>query len=298
MFPLRFLVRAIVLPSLAIAHPLTSAASASAFEYLISFGDSYSQTGFSITGTKPSAANPIGNPTFPGYTTTNGDNWIDFLITQYNTSLILSYNFAYGGATTDASLVAPYESTVLSLIDQVSQFSTNIASKPSYAPWTSSNALFATWMGVNDVGNAWSNSSWPTLSQEIIDRYFSQMQILYNAGARNFLFLTVPPIQKTPLVLAESTAVQTQEGAAVVTYNQLLQVGVDAFKKNNTGITAYVYDTTTPFNTAIDNPTAYGAPDATCYNGDGVSCLWFNNYHPGQAIHKLVAAGIAGVVPL
>lgn len=124
------------------------------------------------------------------------------------------------------------------------------------------------------------------------------MQILYNAGARNFLFLTVPPINKTPLVLAESTATQTQEGAAVVTYNQLLQAALDTFKKSNSGITAWVYDTTTAFNTAIDNPTAYGAPDATCYNSNGVSCLWYNNYHPGQAIHKLVATGIAGVVPL
>jgi hypothetical protein len=37
-------------------------------------GDSYSQTGFSITGTKPSVSNPIGNPAFPGYTTSNGNN--------------------------------------------------------------------------------------------------------------------------------------------------------------------------------------------------------------------------------
>lgn len=181
-------------------------------------GDSYSQTGFSITGTKPSATNPIGNPAFPGYTTTNGDNWIDFLITQHNSSLLLSYNFASGGATTDASLVTPFQSTVLSLVDQVSLFSNNLASKPSYAPWTSENALFATWIGVNDVGNKWSDSSWSTLSQTIINRYLSQTQILYNAGARNFLFLTVPPIQKTPMVLAESTATRKLLGKHPISY--------------------------------------------------------------------------------
>lgn len=48
-------------------------------------------------------------------------------------------------------------------------------------------------------------------------------------------------------------------------------------------------DTQAPFNTAINNPTAYGAPNAVCYNANGVSCLWWNNYHPGQAIQKLVA---------
>lgn len=32
-------------------------------------GDSYSQTGFDITGTLANAANPLGNPAFPGFTT-------------------------------------------------------------------------------------------------------------------------------------------------------------------------------------------------------------------------------------
>jgi len=26
----------------------------------------------------------------------------------------------------------------------------------------------------------------------------------------------------------------------------------------------------------LDNPTKYGAPDATCYNSTGTSCLWWN----------------------
>ena len=37
-------------------------------------GDSYSQTGFVINETKPTAGNILGNPPFPGWTTTDGDN--------------------------------------------------------------------------------------------------------------------------------------------------------------------------------------------------------------------------------
>jgi phospholipase/lecithinase/hemolysin len=131
-----------------------------------------------------------------------------------------------------------------------------------------------------------------------VNQYLAQVAKLYAGGARNFLFLTVPPIQKTPEVEAESTSTQTQEGTAVDTYNKLLASGVEAFKAKNSGVTTWVFDTTAPFNEAINNPTKYGAPNANCYNGDGVSCLWFNNYHPGQAIHKLVAAGIAALVGL
>ena len=88
---------------------------------------------------------------------------------------------------------------------------------------------------------------------------------------------------------------QTQEGAAVAKYNSLLSSALSSFKSANSGVNAYLYDTTTPFMTAINNPTAYGASSATCYNSDGVSCLWWNNYHPGQAIHNLVAQGVAAL---
>lgn len=56
---------------------------------------------------------------------------------------------------------------------------------------------------------------------------------------------------------------------------------------------ARLLDTWAPFNKALENPTRYGAPNASCYNADGVSCLWFNDYHPGVEINRLVAAGAA-----
>ncbi|KAH8758728.1 hypothetical protein BGZ57DRAFT_856402 [Hyaloscypha finlandica] len=286
-----------LLASAVLSAPDFSAKEVSPFMYLITFGDSYSQTGFSITGTKPSVSNPIGNPAFPGDTSSNGNNWITYLLHPSSDFTLLNYNFASGGATTDALLVKPYQSTVLSLIDQVSLFTKNLSPLPSNS-LTASNTLIDIWIGVNDVGNAWSNANWPTLSQKIIDQYFSQVQELYASGARNFLFLTVPPIQKTPAVMAQPNSTQSAEGAAVGDYNELLVKAVDDFKAKNEGVTTWVYDTGDAFNTAIASPETHGAKDASCYNGDGTSCLWFNDYHPGQAIHKLVAAGVAALVGL
>jgi hypothetical protein len=80
---------------------------------------------------------------------------------------------------------------VLSFIDQVAQFSGSIAKKPSYAPW-GDNALFGVWMGVNDVGNTWWMSDYDQIVERIMDSYFGQLQVLYNAGARNFMLMTVP----------------------------------------------------------------------------------------------------------
>jgi phospholipase/lecithinase/hemolysin len=217
------------------------------------------------------------------------------LVHTYNTSLTLSYNFAYGGATVDASLVAPYESTVKSLIDQTSEFSSNIASKPSSTPWTSANTLFAIWMGVNDIGNSYGGSGESALLTKILNKYFAEAQIMYNAGGRYFAFLTVPPINKTPLMLAESSSAQSEEATVISEFNSQLATAAATFKSQNSGTTVWVIDTQAPFNTALSNPTAYGAASngATCYNSDGTSCLWWNNYHPGQAIQKLVAQAVA-----
>jgi hypothetical protein len=155
-------------------------------------GDSYSQTGFNINSTHPNSGNPLGNPALPGYTASGGLNWVGFLASKLNTSTLLTYNFAYGGATTDASLVTPYQPTVLSFVDQVSEFSASIASHPSYAPWTANNTLVGVWIGVNDVGNSYYLANETVLLNKIMNKYFAQLQIVYNAGARNFVLLSVP----------------------------------------------------------------------------------------------------------
>ncbi len=121
-------------------------------------GDSYTQTGFDPTSTLASAGNVLGNPPYPGFTATGGENWVDYVTTQYNKSLILTYNYAYGGATIDATLVQPYTPTVLSLTDQVNQFLSGAATKPASTPWTSSNSLFSVFIGINDIGNSWYQS--------------------------------------------------------------------------------------------------------------------------------------------
>jgi len=94
-------------------------------------------------------------------------------------------------------------------------------------------------------------------------------------------------------MLAESAETRQAEAAAIQKYNAALTSRLAAFQTKNSGITAKVVDTTPAFNQALDNPTAHGAPDASCFNSDGKSCLWFNDYHPGIEINRLVAKAVA-----
>jgi len=89
---------------------------------------------------------------------------------------------------------------------------------------------------------------------------------------------------------------QATEKAVIEQFNSVLETYLDSFAANNTDVVSAIVDTTKPFNVALDHPESYGSPNATCYNEDGLSCLWFNDYHPGVAINKLVAAAVAEAV--
>ncbi|KAL4957540.1 hypothetical protein BDW69DRAFT_180465 [Aspergillus filifer] len=264
-------------------------------KYFITFGDSYSSTSFNITGEKPSASNPLGNPPFPGWTSAGGANWIGQLVGTYNSSLLLNYNLAYGGATVNASLVAPYTPEVYSLIDQVTEFTQYLAPKPEYAPWTANNTLFAVWEGVNDVAGAWWQTNPDALQIEILDQLFEQIEIVYSGGARNFALLTVPPIERTPQVVQGENAdyTITHLSAAIASWNTGLNERADAFATAHSDAVVKITDTQPVFNDLLDA----GGEAADCYNEDGITCLWFNDYHPGLVIQDAVAQEVAAAWP-
>lgn len=134
----------------------------------------------------------MGNPPLPGNTAVGGLSWAEYLATQFNTSLTLAFNFAVAGATVDNSIVQAYIPTVPGVVDQVSTWNKNLASKPSYAPWTAENALAAIWIGVNDVGNSYTQSGEESRLDKDLDRYFEQLEILYKGGVRNYALLNIP----------------------------------------------------------------------------------------------------------
>ncbi len=97
----------------------------------------------------------MGNPPYPGGTGVGvGANWIDFVTTEFNKSLILTYDYAVGGATINGTLVPPTIKTH-DFITQVYNFEKQVMKKPATAPWTSKNAMFSVWFGINDINNSY-----------------------------------------------------------------------------------------------------------------------------------------------
>ncbi|KAF2096922.1 hypothetical protein NA57DRAFT_78512 [Rhizodiscina lignyota] len=261
--------------------------------YLLLFGDSYSRIEFNIHGKQPSKDDPLGNPAFPGDTTSGGVNWVGDLASIYNKSLTLVYDFAVGGATIDQKLIPPPGISV-SFNDQVIE-AIPYLTKPRSVPWPGKKSVVAIWFGQNDVQQAVIVRHDPSsIFGEAMSHYFANCEALYQAGARNFLFMKVAPIYKTPLAVVNYTSEERDAlSAGCDEFNNDLDTYAKSFGGKHPDVTYHIYDPNPAFTDIIDTPKQNGAPDSLCFNPDGTTCLWLNNYHPGVAIHKQVAKDIA-----
>ena len=236
-----------------------------------SSGDSYTTTGFNQSSTQPTPTNPLGNPTYPGYTASNGPNWVDYLTVKYNESVVLTYNLAYGGATIDSDLVAPYKPTVSSVAEQIeNEWFPVYARKPSFAPWTSRNTLFAIFDGINDVGNSWYEADTESLNKAIYAVYHGLVDELYYAGARNFAFLNVPPVDRSPLAMANSAADQATEKADIDAWNDLLISMAKSLKSTFPDTNVFTVDANKYFTEVLNNPKKF--PQTAGYKNTTAYC--------------------------
>ncbi|EGN95673.1 carbohydrate esterase family 16 protein [Serpula lacrymans var. lacrymans S7.3] len=276
-----------------------------ATEFMFVFGDSYTTDGYNVSAgvTSPD----------PGYTSSNGLNWVEFLGTTYNQTDITVFDLASGGATIDAALVPPYLPTVLSVVDQVTQFNEYLASKPYGAEWDSSNSLFAIWIGINDVGNSvgWTNITQFEFYGVLMDRLFTQVEDLYQNGARSFLFVTVPPTDRAPLFLEQGPEAAAQMYSDIANYNTQLTQSVRTFEATHSDLSSVtVFDSQPIFNTLLDEWQTFGFVNVTGYcaayeNGTPTQTtqvegcapvsnyFWLNTLHPVFTVHNILAKAIS-----
>lgn len=92
------------------------------------------------------------------------------------------------------------------------------------------------------------------------------MDDLYNAGARNFLFLTVPPTNRAPYYLEAGPQAAEQMATYVANYNAQLTRSVCDFRAKYTDLgSVTAFDTQPIFNTLLDEWQTFGFVDVTGY---------------------------------
>ncbi|KAF9893694.1 hypothetical protein FE257_009862 [Aspergillus nanangensis] len=281
------------------------------------FGDSYSKTGFDPSGTQPSSSNPLGNPSSVGRATSaNGPNYVEYLTQMFNQSSVLTYNFGTGGATLNSSVV----DSKFSLLDELNDYYLPIYTRDEdAATWANDTILFIVWVGINDINRSYLDED-PDMNPLIVDNYRRFVDTLYDTGARNFLLLNVPPLEKTPTVLQDEKTPNraTLEKAAVEDYNERLLGLVEEVEASYADVTVFHYDTHSLFNQVIEDPAQFewtadyktvtescaayedgSAIGRTKYDACDYAVneyMWRDKFHVTWPIHKLLAEELAGVL--
>ena len=175
--------------------------------------------------------------------------------------------------------------------------------------WQPDTSLFAIFFGINDINVALEmNEATPVIFEKVFASYSSLVSQLYETGARNFLFLNMPPMERAPRGL---TALKP----AVASWN--LQLGVIASNLSNTyrDTNVFEFDTHDFMTQILDDPETF--PRTALYKNTTESCtaysgiaqevtffdsscgvplreyLWLDNIHPTYPTHEAMAVQIA-----
>lgn len=155
-------------------------------------------------GTQPSPLNPLGNTALAGFNgaLAGGPNWAVDLTDKFNSTPTLTFDLAYNCATVDASIVAPCNIDVKTIVDQVSEFQQILSKGSQFGNFTEKDSLFAIWIGINDAHLTANNATIADkdidgIMSRVVDAYMEKLGSLYDLGARKFLLLNVPREQAT-----------------------------------------------------------------------------------------------------
>ncbi|EPS38651.1 hypothetical protein H072_7634 [Dactylellina haptotyla CBS 200.50] len=269
--------------------------SGSTIQHWFVFGDSYTYTGFNAWGAQPSTSNPLGNPTFPGDTTSGGANYVGLAITTYKKSTLFAYSLGISGATVDPTLAFPTQGRALDV--EMNTWIQQYSNRATVGvQWTGDNTLFSMFFGVNDITVTMSRTDMDTYTDKILASLMNQTNTLYNYGARKFMFINCPPVDRLPAVYGNA-AIKTN----VARWNSRLLSFAADFKNSHAGglnweqSSYVVYDTWTDYNKVLDNPTAYNLNSNVQTPSTDQSYFWRDSYHPNVKMHDVMAQSLSAL---
>ncbi|KAI0806645.1 hypothetical protein C8Q74DRAFT_1223444 [Fomes fomentarius] len=253
-------------------------------KYIVVFGDSFSAVGYNSNMRKPSAENPLGVG-YPGLTScervdestqevTFEPNWVGHLVQAVNDERkddpLLVYDYATSGDTIAR----------MKLKQIRREFHPHLAPHPAWAPWSATDTLFITWIGLNDC--SWNIRLRMSSAQASLDDLFVNQEALYEAGARNFCLIDLPPVHTFP-------GGPTGHPTAWASWNALLREGAEKFAAAHSDATVLIFSSWDVFTKVLADPTVAGLPQ-----GDATDrgALFVDGFHPASTLHAVIAKAL------
>jgi phospholipase/lecithinase/hemolysin len=240
----------------------------SGYSVIYAFGDSLTDAGNAYIGSlghRPSA--PYFNGEF-----SNGPVWVQDLAAQLGLpvpgpSAAGGTDFAYGGARTGSTPLHQADPT--DLPSQLAQFMVQY-------PHPDPNALYAVWIGDNDVRDAATAAMTdPATANADISAAVANIDNvvlgLAAMGARHFVIPEVFDIGKTPEFLAKGVQAAATASAVAAQFDNSLYASLGNIWAASQGLKFDIVDTYHLFDDAVANPAGYGLTNVT-------DPVWTGNY--------------------
>lgn len=165
-------------------------------------------------------------------------------------------------------------------------------------------------------------------------KYASLVEEVYETGARNFVFLGVPPLQRTPLSSGNVEGVALEDKAVQLWNSDLIKMS-DSLRARHPDITSLIFQTIDVYNKVLDDPLSYSQtkglkdvkefcgiypdipqgnldyviPQGVGKNGEAITTpgqckykdseyFWYNDMHPTSPVHDATASELAKLLEM
>ncbi|KAJ7596294.1 hypothetical protein C8J56DRAFT_1000652 [Mycena floridula] len=178
-------------------------------------------------------------------------------------------NFSFAGATAEDDLDRQLGRFFVSFPQNKPE------SHPALDPATTCYILF---LGINDCGRTEEDDL-----EEIVEKILDAAHQLYiRAGARNFIFIDVPPIDCSPA----GTPLYTMKDR-VETWNVQLNARVSEFAQETPKASVLRFSAHATFMDILDDPETYGFEEDDKTTSDRT--IWSDDLHATSAVHEILA---------
>ena len=133
-----------------------------------------------------------------------------------------------------------------------------------------SKTSVAVWIGINDINDsAELELDFPSFYDALIARMAEAVEKVYELGYGNFLFVNLPPLDRTPgnVVRVDSGQDARPNKTMVEWWNEALERQAVAFEHGHKGASVKLFDANALLNGVMDEPESCGIRNVTGYCG-------------------------------
>ncbi|ORY35921.1 hypothetical protein BCR39DRAFT_513085 [Naematelia encephala] len=205
--------------------------------------------------------------------------WSDYLYAVFHDFHVLQYyNFARPGATVAQDIIPPGLEKYGTYTTQLQEFEDLFTPLPGppRVNWHDNDTLFVVFFGINDMGRMnredIGRMDIPETSTRLARSVVEQTKRLYTLGARSFLFLNLPPLDRSPKYnLPSEVGIRSHDLIKQSTdvFNEQLETAVDEWKlelsaKDDSSEIMF-FDLHSFYSTVLEYPELFGMTDCGRY---------------------------------